>query len=358
MAKTEYLKNIFLWYCKKNKKMKDIKIIVLTPIKNEDWILKQFLYATSLFADLIIVADQNSTDKSVEICKQFEKVIIIKNEREDYDEASRQKLLIDTARQLFPDDKRILFCLDADEIITSNSVIDVNFWNYIKELKEGTSLYFEKPEILLGSKQCIRWRKNYFLLGYVDDGFNHESEKIHSKRLPVNSSGQILKFDNVKFMHFAHSRIKTQSAKQRYYSVIENINNIHPVYIRRYAYQCNYDPQKIYPHNAIEQLPAEWLYKWQESKLELTTFHDPEYSWHDKEVIRFFQKYGYRRFYLDNIWQVNWEQLRQNMWLENDSYVPSKPIIYPSILYKIVGLAVDFFYSSYRLIKTQIVKFC
>ena len=46
--------------------MKDLpKIIVVTPIKNEDWILDRFLSVTSQFADLIIIADQNSTDKSM-----------------------------------------------------------------------------------------------------------------------------------------------------------------------------------------------------------------------------------------------------------------------------------------------------
>lgn len=38
------------------------QIIVVTPIKNEDWILDRFLSTTSLWADNIIIADQCSTD--------------------------------------------------------------------------------------------------------------------------------------------------------------------------------------------------------------------------------------------------------------------------------------------------------
>ena len=36
--------------------------VVMTPVRNEAWVLKAFLEATSLWADYIIVADQMSTD--------------------------------------------------------------------------------------------------------------------------------------------------------------------------------------------------------------------------------------------------------------------------------------------------------
>ena len=37
-----------------------LKIICLTPVKNEGWILERFLKCTSLWADYIIIADQSS----------------------------------------------------------------------------------------------------------------------------------------------------------------------------------------------------------------------------------------------------------------------------------------------------------
>jgi ribosomal silencing factor RsfS len=57
-----------------------MKKIVLMPIKNEDWILNFSLSQISKWADYIIIADQNSIDRSIEICKRFKKVSIIKNE--------------------------------------------------------------------------------------------------------------------------------------------------------------------------------------------------------------------------------------------------------------------------------------
>ena len=41
--------------------------VVMTPVRNEAWVLRAFLEATSLWADYIIIADQMSTDGSREI---------------------------------------------------------------------------------------------------------------------------------------------------------------------------------------------------------------------------------------------------------------------------------------------------
>ena len=54
-------------------------IVVLTPVKNEEWILDNYIQVTSNFADLIIIADQFSSDKSREIASNYDKVLLIKN---------------------------------------------------------------------------------------------------------------------------------------------------------------------------------------------------------------------------------------------------------------------------------------
>ena len=104
------------------------KIIVVTPVKNEDWILDRFLSVTSQFADLIIIADQNSTDKSIEICQRYPKVKLIQNNSEQYDEASRQILLLQTARELVPEHK-IILALGAISSLIVIFFIEVYFIN-------------------------------------------------------------------------------------------------------------------------------------------------------------------------------------------------------------------------------------
>ena len=286
---------------------KTYKIIVLTPIKNESWILNYFLTATSKFADSIIVADQNSDDDSVAICKQFEKVILIHNNSEQYDEAARQILLINKARELFPDERLVFFALDADEIITYSSLAELDEWRLIKSAPSGTSFLFEKPDILPGIKKCIRWPNSYFPIAFVDNGSSHQPSIIHSRRIPYSDPNKVIKIENIKFMHFAVSRFNAQSAKMRLYSMVENINSISPFYRRRRIYNSYFYPTSFYS-NTPSDIPVEWVHGYYTSNVLLDNLSDPAYSWYDFEVLRIFKKYGFQKFYLDDIWKFNWKE--------------------------------------------------
>ena len=75
-------------------------LIVLTPVRNEAWILPAFLKATSLWADYIIIADQMSTDGSRDIYAQYEKVILVDNPRTEMHQARTRQLLFDAAKKI------------------------------------------------------------------------------------------------------------------------------------------------------------------------------------------------------------------------------------------------------------------
>ena len=75
-------------------------LIVLTPVRNEAWVLHAFLKATSLWADHIIIADQMSTDGSREIYPQYEKVIVIDNPRTEMHQARTRQLLFEAAKKM------------------------------------------------------------------------------------------------------------------------------------------------------------------------------------------------------------------------------------------------------------------
>ena len=85
--------------------------MVLTPIRNEAWILDRFLAVTSPLADHIILADQGSTDGSRAIAARYSNVVLIDNDDPGFDEARRQRLLLERARQLVPGPK-VLLALD------------------------------------------------------------------------------------------------------------------------------------------------------------------------------------------------------------------------------------------------------
>src|SRR5580693_6112239 len=124
-------------------------LICLTPIKNEAWELDVFLKCTSLWADYIILADQNSTDGSQEIAKKYPKVRLIENKSNEYDEAKRQRLLIDEARKI--EGPRILFALDADEVFSAN-YLQSSDWQQIINSKPGDVFGFQWANIMADRK--------------------------------------------------------------------------------------------------------------------------------------------------------------------------------------------------------------
>lgn len=83
--------------------------IVITPVRNEAWVLRAFLEATSLWADYIIIADQMSVDGSREIAKEYPKVILIDNDSAEMHQAATRRLLFEAAKRL----KATRFCLPS-----------------------------------------------------------------------------------------------------------------------------------------------------------------------------------------------------------------------------------------------------
>lgn len=331
------------------------KIIVLTPIKNELWILYQFLSTTSLFADCIIVADQNSTDGSREVYKEFPKVYLIENTSQEYDEAQRQMLLINTARHLFPNDKRILIALDADELFSADSLNFIESWEKIKQLQQGTTIYIEKPDILPYIQKCIRHKSNYFPIGYADDEIQHKPKLIHSRRVPLNNPEKKVYINDIKVLHFALSRRNVLSAKHRYYSIIENLKKITPLYLRRKNYRSFYDEHKWYHLKSNEDINQEWLKGWDEKGINLRNLEDPEFSWQDFEVLRIFKAQGHKKFYGENIWRFDWEACRKEA-LKKGFEAPVNIIKKPNFFLRSILKTMDLCYASYNNVMTYIKR--
>ena len=56
-----------------------MKIILLMPTKNEDWILNSTLASALQLVDAAIVYDQQQSDGTLEILNSFKKVTVIEN---------------------------------------------------------------------------------------------------------------------------------------------------------------------------------------------------------------------------------------------------------------------------------------
>jgi len=280
------------------------QIVTLTPLKNDAWILPRFLEVTSQFSDVIIVADEGSTDGGLEILRRFPKVIVIDNSRGDYDEAARQNLLIAKAREAVPL-PRILVALDADEILAANA-LDSAGWQAMLGAAPGTSIFFEKPNLYLTPQECER-RPLDFPGAFVDDGVTqHRALRIHSRRLPAPEGGPQLVLSDVKFLHYALVRPEAQKAKMRMYAVLENVMQTKSLYWRRRYY---WSRSVLEPMGPIEPTPGEWFSGWERAGIDMRSIEGVQPYWQDLATLEMILKYGSRRFWLDDIWEKDWNAM-------------------------------------------------
>lgn len=278
-------------------------IVVMTPLKNDAWILRRFLEVTSTFADHILIADQGSTDGGLEICAQFPKVTVLDNSASDYDEASRQQMLIAAARERFPL-PRILLALDSDEILAADAP-DSAGWQTMLNAAPGTVLLFEKPNLYLSPERVERAPLD-FPGGFVDDGVAiHSATRVHSPRVPMPPDAPRLSLGDVKILHYALTRPQAQKAKIRMYVVMENLMGTKSLYTRRRYYWRN---KVLSAKGPVEPTPREWFTQWEARGIDMTTILDEQPYWQDTATLDLLISHGARRFWWDDIWEKDWNR--------------------------------------------------
>lgn len=278
------------------------KLICLTPVRNEAWCLRTFLDNTSLWADQIIIADQNSTDGSREIMHEYPKVILIENIEKNYNEDIRQKLLINEARKIIG--PKILFTLDADEIFSAG-FYKTDDWHKILTSNPGDVFGLQWANITSDMKHYFL-SKMHFPWIYHDDGITkHEKyvRYIHSMRIPFpeDANKRYYEVNDFKVLHFAHINLKRVESKNRYYQCIVKITDTHDSCISLFR-TYHLKKVKTYP------IPHYWLNN-QESK-QIINLEELRISeslfWFDLEVKEIFLKYGFYKFRYLAIWDKKW----------------------------------------------------
>jgi hypothetical protein len=277
------------------------KIICLTPIRNEAWILSRFLKSASLWADHIIIADQMSTDGSREIAKSFPKVILIDNNCKDFNEPERQQLLIKEARKI--EGPRILITLDADEMFTPNIFTSAE-WKTVLEADKGTVIQFQWANFCPGIRKM--WFGSFFSWGFVDDNCSeHIGSKIHSARIPLPSSANTIVLNSIKVIHFQYTDWNRMISKHLWYQCYELVNNVNdPIRIFR-RYHHMYENQNL----QYISIPDEWTLEYNKLGIDITSVQCEDKLWWDYEVMSMFKSYGVTYFRRLNIWAPNWSAI-------------------------------------------------
>jgi glycosyltransferase involved in cell wall biosynthesis len=299
-------------------------VICLTPVKNESWILDRFLKCASLWADHIIIADQHSDDNSREIASAYPKVRLIQNPSQAYSEFERQKLLIDTAREI--EGPRLLIALDTDEFLTANFQSSPE-WETLLNLAPGTVIRFQRVGIRPDMKTF--WYEGGgcdLSLGFMDDGSDHSGQKIHSTRIPLPNQAPTITLRDIKVLHYQYTNWERMESKHRWYLCWEKINQPHRSTIEVYR---QYHHMDFVPHRSINEMPDTWLKGYTDTDIDMTSIYGESTYYWDIEVLKLMDKYGADAFKRQAIWNVRWNRMAEKIYPHYSSgkYVDPRGIL-------------------------------
>ena len=302
--------------------------ICVTPTRNEAWIINQFLAAAKTWADHVIVADQGSTDGTLQQLQSTPGIEVVTNDSPVYNEAHRQKLLFERSRQF--DGKRILFGLDADETLSANSVQSPE-WKRISEAKPGTILRFRWINILPGFKEA--WiPPGYTAFGLVDDGSDYSGCRIHSPRVPQPLGAPVIDLEEIVVLHFQYLAWERMISKHRWYQAWEFLEHQQkgPLDIfRKYNHMYgSWEKSEIHP------VKPEWLEEYGRAGIDFRSLKSEPVTWWDREIAQMLREHGPERFRQIAIWDKDWNAVAARIGINGaDLSDPRSPWRKSSIAY-------------------------
>lgn len=281
-----------------------MKKIAVMPVKNEDWILEYTLECASLFFDHIIVADQNSTDRTPDICKKFPKVVYIKNELKEYDEGKRRQLLLDAARQ-FPGNNFIAN-IAADEVFTANILNPERFEKLVQDKKPGTAFSFQWVQ-LWKTADVYRddnsvWSNFYRPFAFIDDRVtNYKPGFAHLSIVPEDLVNDAITIDDIKVLHYQFVDFERMLMKQRWARLLEFGSYTQPTFLKSVILNNKYYITKDEHNMRLAPVATDWI-----KPYPVFIKQTPKESWHVNTSIEFIQKYGAENLRWLDIWDFNW----------------------------------------------------
>lgn len=307
--------------------------IVMTPVRNEAWVLPAFLKATSLWADYIIIADQMSTDGSRDLYQQFDKVIVIDNTNPNFNEAERQSMLVAKAREVAAGRDCILFGLDADEIMPANWR-ETNDGKHILQSVPGDVFWFKWAQ-LAPDKQHYG-DSVFYPWVFHDNGkepHGNYVRNMHSMRIPYpKEEKQMYYVNDFRVLHCGLLDVNRIAAKNRFYQFVDwEMNHRHPVKLAR-SYFEHY--RKNIVHDIQFCLPVDWIAFpfdfW--SLIDMKSMH----TWFDDYIYERLNNYPIQMVNKLDIWDkefVNYYNLKD------------KRNLFERLLHKYLHLSQEYSYS-------------
>ena len=280
-------------------------IIVITPVRNEAWVLDAFLTCTSSWADYIILADHHSDDNTRGIAQRYEKVILIDNPTfEWYESVCRTRLLEEACR--IPGDK-VIFALDADEFL-SEGFEKTESWRRIVNSK-GNEIFCFNWLNLYDDFNTVEYTNMHFewaahfddAVDVVEEYKKRESHAVHCARVPCLETErcEYVNVDDFWVVHLAKLNHERNRQKTDFYQVTcvdKNKEKANPINMYR-GYS------KYYPDSLCHLDTPVKLCRMNDEKDYSYMVQTSDYGKHYvDEMVRVFEREGTGKFAKLCIW--------------------------------------------------------
>ncbi len=200
-------------------------IIVVTPIRNEAWVLDAYLTCTSSWADFIILADQHSDDGSREIALKYPKVILIDNDLVEMNQAATRRRLFQEADKIEGD--KIVMALDADEFLTEGFESSEG-WRRIMNSKPNEIFCFQWLNLygdychVVPNTGFMEWGCHFDTEMSIAEEYSRcENRAVHEMRIPClpKSRSNYVFVEDIRFVHLARLNLVRKKNKEDFYQV-------------------------------------------------------------------------------------------------------------------------------------------
>lgn len=213
----------------------DFKIVGMYRVKNEERFIEKSLKSIMDICSEIVILDDNSTDKTTEICSGLDKVVDIHKQSElPLDEVRDRNLLLQMAMKRNPD---FVLSVDGDEIFMPNTA-EILF-EELNVLYPENNVFEFQFLTLWDSPTQIRfdgifgnyWQKRLFRTKNQPKDLlfpeNSNPGNLHCGSIPPNVNDYNTPIrSSVKIFHLASFDNDLRQRKYDYYSKIDPANNL------------------------------------------------------------------------------------------------------------------------------------
>ena len=273
-----------------------MKIVGITPIKNEQAFIDSFATSITKICDKVIVIDDNSTDNSVELLKKYKNIEVITIDgKEGW--GGKRSHLYNLARDY---SATHIVALDADEVFT-NPFIE-NFGDIITQLKPGFKFAMQWLAMWKSTNHYRNdysvWSNNFKDFLIHDDGkINYDGGWIHEPRLPITENYIKIPIEQGAVLHYQFSCWEAFQIKQSWYRCLEKTKNNKSAGEINQTYRITLDDDNV----ILSEIHESWGKNIIEPNLE-EIYNST--LWHINDIKNWFNEYGVEYFIDLDIWHV------------------------------------------------------